>query len=81
MNYVPIAEMPEQEPAAPEKEQISGAPAFLPDPQKRGIGGTLNLMMRDMRPGPPARIYWLVFGCVASAVTSFSAWSACWACC
>ena len=30
-------------------------PAFLPDPQKRGIGGTLNLIMRGMRPGPPAR--------------------------
>jgi len=27
VNYVPIAEMPEPEPAAPEKELISGMPA------------------------------------------------------
>jgi hypothetical protein len=28
----------------------------FPGPQKRGTGGTLNLIMRGMRPWPPARI-------------------------
>jgi hypothetical protein len=28
----------------------------LPGPQVRGTGGTLNLMMRGMRPGRPARV-------------------------
>jgi hypothetical protein len=27
----------------------------LPGPQRRGTGGTLNLIMRGIRPGPPAR--------------------------
>jgi hypothetical protein len=26
----------------------------FPGPQRRGTGGTLNLIMRGMRPGPPA---------------------------
>jgi hypothetical protein len=33
-----------------------GGPFNIPGPQKRGTGGTLNLINYDMRQGPPARI-------------------------
>jgi plasmid stability protein len=40
VNYVPIAEMPGPEPAAPEKEQISGVPAARLEPGSR-LSGSL----------------------------------------
>ena len=40
VNYVPIAEMPKPEPAAPEKEQISGVPAARLEPGSR-LSGSL----------------------------------------
>jgi len=35
-------------------ERIGHPTATLPGPQVRGTGGTLNLIMFGIRPGPPA---------------------------
>ena len=40
VRYIPVAEMPGPEPAAPEKEQISGVPAARLEPGSR-LSGSL----------------------------------------
>jgi hypothetical protein len=54
VSRVPKCEGPGAPAAARVDTRSAGGPFNIPGPQKRGTGGTLNLIKFRMRQGPPA---------------------------